>query len=132
MSENEKNSIIHLHNRLKEQADEEQIAYVKKGIKEGSRYIHRQMQRNRVSYNAFSDDEENEDRKKVVISTLSNDEEESDEENEEAMYLRQVESEEESEEEKEDDGEKFDSEEEREMEQFKKRIEQKHEVCIYD
>ena len=127
MSEKEKNSIIHLHNRLKEQEDEEQIAYVKKGIKEGSRYIHRQMQRNRVSYNAFSDDEENE----------------------EAMYLRQVrqeeilrkfnkqdeeekESEEESEEEKEDDGEKFDSEEEREMEQFKKRIEQKHEVCIYD
>ena len=75
---------------MKEQADEEQIAYVKKGIKEGSHYIHRQMQRNRVSYNAFSDDEENEDRKKVVISTLSNDEEESDEENEEAMYLRQV------------------------------------------
>ena len=149
MSEREKNSIIHLHNRLKEQEDEEQIAYVKKGIKEGSHYIHRQMQRNRVSYNAFSDDEENEDRKKVVISTLSNDEEESDEENEEAMYLRQVrqeeilrkfnkqneeekESEEESEEEKEDDGEKFDSEEEREMEQFKKRVEHKHEVCIYD
>ena len=149
MSENEKNSIIHLHNRLKEQADEEQIAYVKKGIKEGSHYIHRQMQRNRVSYNAFSDDEENEDRKKVVISTLSNDEEESDEENEEAMYLRQVRqeeilrqynkqdeaekaSEEESEDEKEDDGEKFDSEEEREMDQFKKRVEHKHEVCIYD
>ena len=135
MSENEKNSIIHLHNRLKEQADEEQIAYVKKGIKEGSHYIHRQMQRKRVSYNAFYDDEENEDRKKVVICTLSNDEEESDEENGRQDNKQDEEekaSEEESEDEKEDDGEKFDSEEEREMEQFKKRVEHKHEVCIYD
>ena len=38
---------------MKEQEDEEQIAYVKKGIKEGSRYIHRQMQRNRVSYKDY-------------------------------------------------------------------------------
>lgn len=146
MSERDKNSVVHLHNRLKEQEDEEQIAFVKKGIKEGSQYIRRQMQRNRVQYDAYSDEED--EKKKVVISAMSDDEE-TDEENEEEMYLKQIrreelynrlegredqekEEDEESDKEEEDDGEKFDSEEEREMEQFKKRIEQKQEVIIVD
>lgn len=147
MSEREKNSIIHLHNRLREQEDEEQVEFVKKGIKEGSQYIRRQMRRNRVNYNAFSDDENV--TRKVVVDAMGEDEE-SDEENEEEMYLKQIrreelynkmagrdvvddsEEEEEESEESEDDGEKFDSEEEKEMEQFKKRIEQKREVSVFD
>lgn len=39
VTENERRDVLNLHRRIKEQEDEEQIEYVKKGIREGPAYI---------------------------------------------------------------------------------------------
>lgn len=92
--------MIHLHNQIKEQTDEQQIEYVRKGVREGARYMHRsflltntqlagQMQRNQVPYDAFADDDDGQSRKKTLVAALSEGED-SDEANEEEEYLKQI------------------------------------------
>ena len=94
------------------------------------------MRRNRVAYNAFSDDEN--ERKRTVVNDLDGDDEESEEMNEEEQYLQEIRRErllgemagkEEEEEEEaassESDKDAFDPEEAREMEAFKERLKQK-------
>ena len=134
---------------MKERADQEQIAFVKKGVKEVASYMHRsdasgfceagQMRRNRVAYNAYSDDES--ERKRTVVNDLDGDEDESEEMNEEEQYLQEIRRErllgemagKEEEEEadaasSESDKDAFDPEEAREMEAFKERLKQKREL----
>ena len=41
MTDKERIDVMELHRRMKERADQEQIAFVKKGVKEGASYIHR-------------------------------------------------------------------------------------------
>lgn len=41
VTESEQLDVMHLHNKIKEQADEQQLEYVKKGVREGARYMHR-------------------------------------------------------------------------------------------
>ena len=99
VTEREQLDVIHLHNQIKEQTDEQQLEYVRKGVREGTRYMHRslyslsslsgQMQRNQVPYDAFADDDEYDGRKKTRIAALS-DGEDSDEPNEEEEYLKQI------------------------------------------
>ena len=97
------------------------------------------MRRNRVAYNAFSDDEG--ERKRTVVNDLDGDEDESEEMNEEEQYLQEIrrerllgemagkeEEEEEAEASSESDKDAFDPEEAREMEAFKERLKQKREL----
>lgn len=39
MDEKERNSIMSLHNRMKQKEDDDQIRFLKKGLKEGTRYM---------------------------------------------------------------------------------------------
>ena len=41
MTDKERIDVMELHRRMKERADQEQIAFVKKGVKEGASYMHR-------------------------------------------------------------------------------------------
>ena len=97
------------------------------------------MRRNRVAYNAYSDDES--ERKRTVVNDLDGDEDESEEMNEEEQYLQEIRRErllgemagkEEEEEEEaassESDKDAFDPEDAREMEAFKERLKQKREL----
>lgn len=41
MTDKERIDVMELHRRMKERSDQEQIAFVKKGVKEGASYMHR-------------------------------------------------------------------------------------------
>lgn len=100
------------------------------------------MRRNKVAYDAFSD-EENE-KKRTVVNNLEEESEESEEMNEEEQYLREIrrerllqklrgeenedEKEEEEEEKDESDHDAFDPEEVKEIEAFKQRLQQRREL----
>lgn len=101
------------------------------------------MRRNKVPYDAFSD-EENE-KKRTIVNTLEEEEEESEEMNEEELYLQEIrrerllkqltgepngdeEKEEEEKEEEESECEGFDPEEVKEIEAFKQRLHQRREL----